>query len=181
MRKEGNKVNRRTTVNWGGLILGILFILISLLSFSNPAGSLSALVIFFAILAIINGIFSIFVRNQIKNMTGFKATAFLILGIIELILGVILLFNLSAGIIALTYVFAFWFIADSIRNLFFLDHARTFGNGHYWITLILNLIGVVVGIMLFFDPIVSALTISFLVGLYFMLIGILYIINSLDH
>lgn len=174
-------MNGKTSVNWGGLILGVLFILISLLSFNNPGGSLSAIVIFFAILAIINGIFSIVVRNQIKNMTGLRATAFLILGIIELILGIILLFNLSAGILALTYVFAFWFIADSVRNLFFLDHARTFGNGHYWLTLIVNLIGVLVGIMLFFDPIVSAFTISFLIGFYFMLIGIFYIINSLDH
>ncbi|GMG67258.1 HdeD family acid-resistance protein [Tetragenococcus halophilus] len=174
-------MNERKSVNWGGLILGILFLLIALLAFNNPAGSLSAIVIFFAILAIINGIFSIVVRNQIKNMTGFRATAFLILGTIELILGIILLFNLSAGVIALSYVFAVWFIADSVRNLFFLDHARTFGNGHYWLTLFINIIGIIVGLMLFFDPIVSALTISFLVGLYFILIGIFYIVNSLDH
>ncbi|MDN6639756.1 MAG: DUF308 domain-containing protein [Tetragenococcus sp.] len=174
-------MNANKSVNWGGLILGILFILISLLSFNNPGGSLSAIVILFAILAIINGIFSIVVRNQIKNMIGMRATAFLVLGIIELLLGVVLLFNLSGGIIALSYVFAFWFIADSIRNLFFLDHARTFGNGHYWFTLIINIIGLVLGIMLFIDPIVSALTISFLVGFYFMLTGIFYIVNSLDH
>lgn len=174
-------MNANKSVNWGGLILGILFILISLLSFNNPGGSLSAIVILFAILAIINGIFSIVVRNQIKNMIGMRATAFLVLGIIELLLGVVLLFNLSGGIIALSYVFAFWFIADSIRNLFFLDHARTFGNGHYWFTLIINIIGLVLGIMLFIDPIVSALTISFLVGFHFMLTGIFYIVNSLDH
>lgn len=179
--KGGKIMNKQRSVNCPGLILGILFILISLLAFSNPGGSLSAIVIFFAVLAIINGIFSIVVRNQIKNMTGTRVTVFLILGIIELLLGIVLLFNLSAGIIAITYVFAFWFIAGALRNLFFLDHARTFGNGHYWFTLIINLIGVVVGFMLFFDPIVSALTISFLVGLYLMLIGIFYIINSLDH
>ncbi|MCF1626485.1 HdeD family acid-resistance protein [Tetragenococcus koreensis] len=174
-------MNGKKSINWGGLILGILFILISLLSFGNPGGSLSAVVILFAILAVINGIFSIIIRNQIKNMTGFRATAFLVLGIVELILGIVLMFNLSAGIIAITYIFAIWFIADSIRNLFVLDHVRTFGSRHYWLTLFLNLIGILVGFMLFFDPIVSALTISFLVGFYFMLIGIFYIINSLDH
>ncbi|KFN91721.1 hypothetical protein TMUPMC115_1243 [Tetragenococcus muriaticus PMC-11-5] len=112
-------MDKQRSVNWSGLILGILFILISLLAFNNPQGNLSAIVFFFAVLAITNGIFSIVIRNQIKNMTGFRVTIFLILGIIELLLGIVLLFNLSAGIIAVTYVFAFWFIAGALRNLVF--------------------------------------------------------------
>jgi len=173
-------MNEKKSVNWGGVILGVLLIIVSLLSFRNPQGSLYGIIIFFALIAILNGVFSILIRTQIKNLTGYKNTAFLVLGILEILVGIIFMFRLNVGVVALAYVFAFWFIMDSIRNLFFLDHARNFGQGHYWLTLIISIIGVVIGVALFVNPLVSALTISFIVGAYLMLFGILYIINSID-
>lgn len=164
--------------DWSSLILGVLFLIISLMAFKNPGSSLVAIVIYFAITAIINGITSIFIRNQVKQVTGFKATALLILGILEVVLGIVLMFNLHVGIMALAYVFAMWFVIDSVRNLFMLSEARLISTAYYWFSMIVNIIGIFIGFSLFFDPIVSMLTLSFLVGFYLMLMGIFYVVRA---
>jgi uncharacterized membrane protein HdeD (DUF308 family) len=164
--------------DWSSLILGIIFVVVSLMAFQNPGSSLKALVIYLAITAIINGLTSIFIRNRVKQFTGFKATALLTLGILEVILGIVLMFNLYVGVMALAYVFALWFVIDSIRNLVTLNEVRLVSTAYYWFSLILNIIGIFIGISLFFDPIVSMLTLSFLVGFYLMLTGIFYIVQA---
>lgn len=165
-------------IDWGSLILGILFVLTSLISFQDPAGNLVAIVMVFAVFAIIKGVFEIFVRNRMKELTGFKAYAPVVLGIIDIIIGVYFLFNLNIGVAALPFIFAIWFIVDSVFGLFTLDMAKSIGTGYFWFTVIVDVLGIVLGIVLLFNPLSSALTLSFLVGFYFMLFGITHIVYA---
>ncbi|MTD40336.1 hypothetical protein GIX45_17270 [Erwinia sp. CPCC 100877] len=169
---------KRNGIDWGSLILGILFVLTALVSFQDPAGNLLALVLVFAIFAILKGIFEIFVRNRMKELTGYKAYAPIVLGVVDIIVGVYLLFNPTIGVAALPFVFALWFIFDSVFSLFTLDLAKSVSNGYFWFKLIVDVLGVILGIMLFFHPLSSALTLSFLVGFYFMLYGITHIVYA---
>lgn len=172
MKKEKNGFS------WGSMILGILFIIVSLMSFQNPAGNLIALVIVFAIFAIVKGIMEIGIRNRLKKMIGFKDYAPIIMGIIDIFIGIYLLFNLNVGLAVLPFIFAFWFLLDSIFGLFTLDEAKSISTGYFWFSLVINSLGIVLGSMLLLDPLSSAFTISFLVGFYFMMFGILNIVYA---
>lgn len=165
-------------MDWGSLVLGILFVLTALISFQNPAGNLIAIVMVFAIFAIIKGIFEIFARNRMKELLGYKAYAPIILGIIDILIGVYLLFNLNIGVAVLPFVFAIWFLFDSIFGLFTLDFAKRVSTGYFWFTLIVDVLGIILGVMLLFNPLSSALTLSFLVGFYFMMFGISNIVYA---
>ncbi|MGL4695866.1 HdeD family acid-resistance protein [Enterococcus larvae] len=165
-------------LDWGSLLLGILFVIISLMSFQDPAGNLLAIVMIFAVFAIIKGVFEIFVRNRLKELTGYKSYMPLVLGAIDIILGIYLLLNLQIGVSVLPYVFAIWFILDSFFNLFTLDLAKAFHTGYYWFSLIVDVLGIILGFVLLFNPLSSALTLSFLVGFYFMMFGITYIVYA---
>lgn len=168
----------RKGFKWGSFLLGILFIISALFAFQDPAGDLAAIVIVFAIFAIMKGLFELFARNSVKVLTGTKSTMLVIVGIIDILVGIFFLFNTSAGMIALPYVFAIWFIIDSAAGLFTLDLARAVSGGYYWFSLIINVLGILVGLMLLFNPISSALTLSFLVGFYLMMFGITNIIYA---
>lgn len=161
--------------------MGILFLLVSLVAFQNPETSLVAIVIYFAVTAIINGIYSLFIRTRIKEFTGYRFTGFLVLAIAEILIGLVLLFRLDTGIIALAYVFALWFIMDSVRNLFLLGPTRLVSVPLYWFSMIVNILGIFVGFSLIVDPIVSLLTISFLVGFYFLMNGLIYIVGAFSN
>lgn len=165
-------------LDWGSLLLGILFVITSLLSFQDPAGNLIAIVLVFAIFAIFKGIFEIFLRNRLKQLVGFKSYMPLVLGVIDIIFGIYLMFNLGVGVSVLPYVFAIWFILDSFINLFTLDLAKAFSTGYYWFSLIVDILGIVLGFVLLFNPLSSALTLSFLVGFYFMMFGITHIVYA---
>jgi uncharacterized membrane protein HdeD (DUF308 family) len=170
--------NSKRGIDWSSLILGILFVLTALVSFQDPAGNLIAIVMVFAIFAIIKGVFEIFVRNRWKELTGYKAYAPLVLGVIDIIIGLYFLFNLGIGVAALPFIFAIWFILDSLFGLFALDLARSVSTGYFWFTAIINVLGIILGIALLFHPLTSALTLSFLVGFYFMLYGITHIVYA---
>ena len=176
--KVGMKMNERKTLDWGSLILGILFVLVSLISFQDPVGNLVAIVVVFAIFAFLKGIFELFVRNRMKELTGYKGKMPLVIGIIDILVGIFFLFNIGAGVVALPFVFAIWFIADSILALFTADLAKGYSTGYYWFPVIINILGVVLGCILLFNPISSALTLIFLVGFYFMLFGINHIVYA---
>ncbi|EOH91566.1 HdeD family acid-resistance protein [Enterococcus villorum] len=171
-------MNERKTVDWGSLLLGILFVFVSLMSFQDPVGNLVAIVLVFAIFAFLKGIFELFLRNCMKELTGYKGKMPLVIGIIDILIGIFFLFNIGAGVIALPFVFAIWFIADSVLALFTADLAKGISTGYYWFTVVINILGILLGIMLLFNPISSALTLSFLVGFYFMIFGINHIVYA---
>ncbi|MGX7417842.1 HdeD family acid-resistance protein [Carnobacterium gallinarum] len=164
--------------DWGSLILGVLFIITALFSFQDPIGNLATIVIIFALMAILKGLFELFFRNKLKELTGIKAYVPIVTAVANIVIGAYLLFNLDIGITILPYVFATWFLIDSILGLFTLDLAKNVSTGHLWFTVIVTILGIILGLMLLFNPISSALTLSFLVGFYFMVFGINQIVYA---
>ena len=135
-----------------------------MISFRDPVGNLVAIVIVFAIFAILKGLFELFLRSRVKELTGYKGKMPIVIGIIDLLIGIFFIFNISAGVVALPFVFAVWFIIDSVLALFTADLFRGISEGHYWFTVVINVLGILLGIILLFNPLSSALTLSFLVG-----------------
>ena len=156
-------------------ILGVLFILMALLAFRDPAGDLIALVIFFGMIALIKGFFELFYRKKMEEFTDSSKNWVIFMGIVDLLFGLILLFNIPLGLIALPFVFSFWFILDSIGALMIAKKFKKVSNGYYYFMLAISIIGILVGLLLLFNPLSAALTLAFLVGFYFMMIGISFI------
>lgn len=150
--------------SWGFFLVGVLFVLCSLLAFYDPAANLEAFAVFFAILAILNGVW-LFISPITSGLR-------IVMGVIDVLIGIFMLFNIGFAMMALPYIFAIWFIADSVFRLINLPYTRALGNGYFWLSLVVNALGVVVGILLLFQPVTAALTFSFLVGFYLMMIGI---------
>lgn len=155
------------------MLVGVLFIICSLIAFWDPASNLETLVIVFAIMAIVNGIWLIS-RIGISRLR-------IVAGVLEVILGVFMLFNMGWAMLALPYVFAIWFLIDSLFRLFTVGVTRIFGTGYFAFSVIINILGVIVGIMLLFQPVTAALTLSFLVGFYLLLAGIQCLVAAFNR
>lgn len=151
---------------WKNLLMGIFFIITSLIAFSDPSSDLVAIVYIFSILAILKGIFGLIDIDKSAFKFG--------VSVLDVIIGIFLFFNISVGIITLPYIFAVWFIVDSLGEI----EASLFenmGSVFMFFSVIVGIIGVIIGISLFFNPIFSALTFAYLIGVYFMMCGIIYI------
>ena len=166
-------MKRRSAFGWGELIIGIILIVLGILTFVRPSGALTGIVFVYGILAVITGIADIVFYVKIEQRTGFCPAVSLVMGILSVLAGVLLLFNPDAGKWALIILFPLWFIAHCISRLTHLPMIRlTAGTGYYYFSMIVNILGLLLGFAMIFNPLLSFLSVSYIIGCYLILMGI---------
>ena len=163
---------------WGPFILGILSLILSFLAFNHPMVSILSVAFFFAVGAILKGIYELLFRRALRQFVNYNSTLLIIIGIVDLLIGVFFLFSLSGTILALPYLFAFWLIFDSIGTLLTARPIRNFSNTQFWFTILVGVLGIIIGFLLLSNPFSTYVAIATLVGVYFMLYGILNIVYA---
>ena len=171
-----DQANKR--FDWASFILGILFVIFGCVSMYHVDTTLRFVSILFGIGAILKGVYEIWLRQNVDNLLNHKSVWLLIMAILDIILGIIFLFFHAVGALTIAYIFPFWFIVDSIGQLQVASFYRQFRKGYYWLLVILNVICIIVGIILLFNPMLSALTLVWLIATFLILIGILAIVAS---
>ncbi|MGY3750288.1 HdeD family acid-resistance protein [Vagococcus acidifermentans] len=172
-------MGKRQRVDWPSLILGIVFVLAALMSFRlHPAQNVSILVSFFVVTVIFRGIYMLKIRSTVRELFRVSVTPLLVIGVIDILIGVYFLFNIRKGVMLAPYVFALWFLMDSLFGLFELGWLKQLSTRLFWVSLVTNVIGLIIGMLLLAKPIVSLMTLSFMVGFYLMIAGLAYIMRA---
>ena len=98
------------------LIIGILWIILGAVAINSPSTAISVIAVFVRIGALTKGIYTIWLRRGIQVLTGSdsRMTLLIVSSIVDIILGIIFLFRIHFGFGIIAYLFAFWFIFDSI-------------------------------------------------------------------
>ncbi len=164
--------------DWMSLILGIVFIVLGCWSLKNPDTTLSLLSILVGVGALLKGIYEFLLRSTINTLLGTRSTWLLIMSILDIVLGCVFIFRIAAGVMTISIIFAFWFIIDCIGQLSVASFYKQFHKGYYWWLVILNILGIIVGIALLFNPMVSAMTIVWLISCFLLLIGFVAIVAA---
>ncbi len=166
-------MRRKSGFGWLELILGILLVILGIFSMINPNTALTGIVIVYGIAAIVIGISDIMMYVRVERYTGFGPMVSLIGGILSVMSGVMLFVYPNAGKWILSLLFPIWFIAHCISRLAHLSSMRIYmENFAYYLTLILNILGLISGFMMIFHPFVSLLSVSYIIGLHLILLGI---------
>ncbi|WP_172187607.1 HdeD family acid-resistance protein [Lentilactobacillus kribbianus] len=156
------------------LIIGILAVIVSIISLRNPLPTFGAVVIIAGVVSIFIGLYKLFsVRPYVENSGWLTFNA-----ILDIIIGAIMLFNGAFGSLYVAIFFAVMFIMDSFTALWASRLLKPINNGLYWLEIIVAILGVIFGFVLLFSPMLSAVSISFMVALLFMTFGIEMIVHS---
>ncbi len=175
-------MKKRSAFGWGELILGVVLIVLGILTFLFPSGTLTGVVFVYGILAVITGIADIVFYVKVEQHTGFGPVVSLITGILGVIAGALLLFHPVIGRWALLIMFPLWFIFHCISRLAHLPVIRaTAGEGYYYFTLVINILGLVLGFVMIFDPMLSMVSVSALIGCYLILTGIDHLVLAVSN
>lgn len=169
---------RRRGFDWASFVLGVLFVILGCVAFYHIDKTLRLVSILLGIGAILKGIYELWFRQTINNLLDHRSTWLMVMAILDIILGVIFLFFHSVGVLTIAYVFAFWFIIDSFGQLQVASFYREFQRGYYWLLVILNVLGILLGVALLFNPMLSAVTLVWLIATFLILIGIIAIIAA---
>lgn len=158
--------------DWGEFITGIALLIAAVVMLRHPGATLLTLSFIFAIIAIIRGVSTLAGFSKLHELTGGLAWVSLIAGIVDLVIGVMFLFDLPAGVITLSYLFAIWFLIDSVSNLINSGHLRRAGTGWFILNLLFDIASIFVAVLLLMQPVVTAVGLVTLLALFFVLFGI---------
>ena len=93
--------------------------------------------------------------------------------IVSVMTGVMLLVYPNAGKWVMSLLFPLWFLAHCIGRLSGLHTVRLWaGDFTYYFTLIMNVLGLILGGLMLADPLVSWLSARYLVSFYLVLLGV---------
>lgn len=166
-------MRRRSGFGWMELIIGILLILLGIFTFLSPGSALTGVVIIYGVIAVIMGIADIIFYVKVEKYVGFGPSVSLISGVLSIMSGIMLLVYPNAGKWVLTLLFPIWFIAHCISRLSHLGTIRVVaGSFYYYFALIVNILGIVLGVIMILNPFISAISISLAVGAYLILTGV---------
>ena len=166
-------MKRRSGYGWLELVIGIVLIVLGVLELIKPDLALTGIVFAYGVAAVIMGVADIILYIQVERYTGFAPILSLISGILSVMSGVMLVVYPQTGVLVLTVLFPIWFIAHCMSRLTQLNHIRyVAGDGTYYFALILNIIGLVLGFMMFLRPLFTLTTIRYFAGVYLILLGI---------
>lgn len=158
---------------WIEFILGVLLIILGLYTFISKEISLNGVIIAYGLVAIVTGFVDIATYADLDDRTGAGPIVSLVAGILSVLAGVVLFFNPLAGGWTLTILFPIWFIAHCIARLCNLSVTKFIGGPvAYWVSIIINIIGLVLGVLLLIDPWMSIFSYIYIVGAYMLLLGI---------
>ncbi len=169
-------MERTRKFNWLSLLVGILLIISSVFALKDPAATFLTLTMLLGIAAIIRGLMLVITYYRTKDLNSFKLKINLVIGILLIIVGIIFLFKpvFAANIFA--YMVAIWFIADAINNLMSVSLLKPFGTALFIFNIILNILLLISGIILLFNPLIVGLSIPLIIGVSLLVSGIEYII-----
>lgn len=168
--------NSRKAFDWSAFVLGVLLIILGFASLYHVDKTLKFICVMVGIGALAKGIYELWLRNNMNRWIGIRPTRLLWMAILDILLGLLFLFFHAAGVLTISYIFAIWFIIDCVGQLsvanFFKDVS---GAGRYWFMIILNVLGIVLGVVLLFNPLLSAVTLVWLIATFVIICGVLAI------
>lgn len=166
-------MRRRSGYGWLELIVGILLIVLGMLAIVHPDFAVTGLVLAYGAAAVILGVADILLYVHVERFTGFGPMLSLISGILSVMSGVMLLVYPGAGVLVLTLLFPIWFIAHCISRLAHLPQIRlTAGSGMYYLTLVIQIIGLILGCLMLLRPVFTLSVLRAFAGIYLILLGI---------
>lgn len=157
------------------LLVGILFVIISIVVFTSPMGSLLTLSLFFALSFLFGGIseivFSIANRDQLENW-GWS----LAFGIITFVVGISLVSHPALSLTVLAFYIGFLLLFRSIASISFALDVKKHGSKNWGGLLIFGILGAIASFILIWNPVVAGLSVVVLVAMSFLFAGLFSIL-----
>ncbi|WP_369047639.1 HdeD family acid-resistance protein [Tenacibaculum sp. UWU-22] len=162
-----NRIEKTVKNWWIPLVIGILLLITSIWTFASPSESYLALTIVFSITFLVAGVMEIYFaianRHEISGW-GWNLT----FGILTLIVGFMLIRNPVISTITLPLYVGFVLLFRSISSIGWAIDIKDYGFSSWKSVLFIGILGIILSIIILWDPFFGGLTVVFWTGLAFM-------------
>lgn len=171
MKTFMDQLNQRVKHWWVSLILGILYIVLAFWLISNPLASFFVLSIVFSIFMFVSGLFEILFavgNKEILPNWGLYFTG----GMIDLLMGGILLISPGLSMVVLPFILAFWLMFRGFSGVGSALELRRYGSRHWGWYLCLAILVIYFAFSIVWLPAAGAITFVFITACTFLAIGV---------
>ncbi|MCH4379332.1 MULTISPECIES: DUF308 domain-containing protein [Staphylococcus] len=162
-------------LKWSSLIMGTLLLIVAVIIFSYPVKNFYTLTWLIGLLILINGVIQLLFRRAARALSGSGSGLIVVIGIIDIIFGLLVIFNVGASSTFFIFMFAAWFIVSSVIGLMTISkQSRLKG-----LSIIVNVLGLLLGIILLFNPMMGMILVSTMIAITFAILGVTYVIDGL--
>ncbi len=170
------KTAHRTIKYWYiQLILGLLFITLGLYMFSVPVESYVVLAYAFSLYFVFSGIMNIYF--SIANRKSLDGWGWILTGgILEAVLGILLLMRPDISMLTLPFYVGFWVMFRSIYAISWAIELKNYHLMDWGYLLAFGILGLLFSFILIWDPLFSGMTVVIWTALAFIVTGIFQII-----
>ena len=159
---------------WSLMIRGIVAVIFGILALTAPTKTLDFLVMLFGIFVLVVGLVAtigaIMHRKESENWW-----LILIPGLAGIVIGIISIAMPEVTTTIVIYLIAIWALISGLGQIYSAMKIRKDVEGE-WMPILIGVISVVLGIILFVMPREVAGTVMWLVGLFVLVLGILWLI-----
>ena len=168
-----------TVKNWWVLLLvGVLLIILSVVVFMNPVANLLTLATFFSAMLVISGIASAwfsFQNRDALNGWGWNFGG----GVLELVLGMVLLSHPGVTMVIMTFLLGFWLIFRGVYLISLAFEMRDYQLPNWGWVLFGGIITAVLAVIVILNPFAGAAAISVWISLGLLTAGLFTVFMSL--
>ncbi|MCE4964067.1 HdeD family acid-resistance protein [Staphylococcus haemolyticus] len=162
-------------LKWSSLIMGTLLLIVAVIIFSYPVKNFYTLTWLIGLFILINGVIQLLFRRAARALAGSSSGLIVVIGIIDIIFGLLVIFNVGASSTFFIFMFAAWFIVSSVIGLMTISkQSRLKG-----LSIIVNALGLLLGIILLFNPMMGMILVSTMIAITFAILGVTYVIDGL--
>lgn len=166
-------MRNRSGFGWLEILSGLCMVLLGVFTIFRPQSMFTWIAVIYGLLAIITGVCDIVFYIKTARFVGFGPVISLISGILSVMAGAVLVAHPGIGTWVLSVLFPLWFIAHCISRMTHLNTIRfAAGDVYYYISLVINVVGLILGVMMIFHPRFTFVTAGTLVGIYLIASGV---------
>lgn len=158
--------NRGVRHWWAFLVYGVIFMLFGIYMVAAPASGFATLGFLFGLIILLYGIAELV--RVVRDTDSFNRGFHLILGIIDIVLGILLITHIAASEAILRIIVGIWFLFRGISMLSFSGFGR-----RSWLMVFGGIIIIIAAALILFNPVFGAVTIILWTAFAFIITGIM--------
>ncbi len=164
-------------MKWYYILRGLIALLFGITAIIWPAVVLETLVYFFGFFAIIVSAFALVAGAAAPGLAGGAKWSVALLAVVGILIGIFTLIFPALFTALIVIIIALWAIVTGIGD--FVAAFTPTGRGNRLLLVLLGIVSVVFGGVLLFYPLLGAVTIVWVLGIYAVIFGILGILYGL--
>lgn len=157
--------------HWSYLIMGIILLIAGIYVIANPLIAPATLAIIFIV-----STFTVGVTRIGEYMANKGGAGLLVIGILNIIFGLIFVFNFFVTVILMPLLAGIWLLVWGVFEVITAFSTRKI-TGHWWIFLIIGILSVILGFIMVFNLGFAVTVLALYFSIYLIVIGIAEIIG----